>query len=85
MSYGNVRILAEPIGTRRMDNVTLLDIRAEKGFRLAHGRRIAGFIDVFNLLNANPEQNASWSSGSFLRPLTIVPPRIARIGTKLEW
>jgi hypothetical protein len=40
---------------------------------------------VFNLFNANPEQNASWSSGSFLRPLTIVPPRIARIGATLEW
>jgi hypothetical protein len=85
LGYGNVRILAEPIGTRRMDNVTLLDIRVEKGFRLPQGRRIAGFIDVFNLLNGNPEQNASWSSGSFLRPLTIVPPRIARIGAKLEW
>ena len=31
----NVRILAEPIGTRRMDNITLLDVRVEKGFRLA--------------------------------------------------
>jgi hypothetical protein len=85
LSYGNVRILAEPIGTRRMDNVTLLDIRAEKGIRLPQGRRIAGFIDVFNLLNGNPEQNTSWSSGSFLRPLAIVAPRIARIGTKVEW
>jgi hypothetical protein len=85
LSYGNVRILAEPIGARRMDNVTLLDLRVEKGFSLAGGRRVAGFLDVFNLLNANPEQNASWSSGSFLRPLTIVSPRIARIGAKLEW
>jgi hypothetical protein len=85
LSYGNVRILAEPIGTRRMDNVTLLDLRAERGFRLPQGRRVAGFIDVFNVLNGNPEQNASWSSGSFLRPLTIVPPRIGRIGMKLEW
>jgi len=48
--------------------------------------RLAGFVDVFNLLNANPEQNTSWSSGSsFLRPLSIVPPRLARIGVKLEW
>jgi hypothetical protein len=84
-SYGNVRVLAEPVGTRRMDNVTLLDVRVEKGFRVPGGCRVAGFVDVFNLLNANPEQNVSWSSGSFLRPLTIVSPRIARIGAKLEW
>jgi Carboxypeptidase regulatory-like domain/TonB dependent receptor-like, beta-barrel len=82
----NVRILAEPIGTRRMNNVTLLDVRVEKGFKLGGHRRLAGFVDVFNVLNANPEQNTSWSSGpSFLRPLSIVPPRLARLGVKLDW
>ena len=85
LSYGNVRVLAEPIDTRRMDNVTIVDLRIEKGFGLPQNRRVAAFIDVFNLFNANPEQNASWSSGSFLRPLTIIPPRIARIGATLEW
>ena len=85
LNYGNVRILAEPIGTRRMDNVTIADLRVEKGIRLSGSRRIAGFIDVFNLLNANPEQTTSWSSGTFLRPLSIVPPRIARLGMKFDW
>jgi carboxypeptidase family protein len=85
LNYGNVRILAEPIGTRRMDNITIADMRVEKGIRLAGSRRIAGFVDVFNLLNANPEQTTSWSSGTFLRPLSIVPPRIARLGIKLDW
>jgi hypothetical protein len=85
LNYGNVRILAEPIGTRRTDNLTIVDARIEKGIRLAGNRRIAGFIDAFNLLNANPEQTTSWSSGTFLRPLSIVPPRIARLGMKLDW
>ena len=85
LRYGTVRILAEPIGTRRMDNVTIVDVRVEKGFTLAGNRRVAAIVDVFNLLNANPEQNVSWSSGSFLRPLAIVAPRIVRIGGKLEW
>jgi Carboxypeptidase regulatory-like domain/TonB dependent receptor-like, beta-barrel len=86
LNYGNVRILAEPIDTRRMDNITLLDVRLEKGFQLAEHRRIAGFVDAFNLLNANPPETAIWASGpSFLRPLNIVSPRIARIGAKLEW
>jgi len=82
----NVRILAEPIGTRRMDNITILDVRVEKSLQLGGHRRVAGFVDVFNLLNANPEQNTNWSSGSsFLRPLDIVAPRLARVGVKLEW
>jgi hypothetical protein len=86
LNYGNVRILTEPIDTRRMDNITILDVRMEKGFRLAGGRRVAGFVDLFNMLNDNAEQNTSWSSGSsFLQPLSIVSPRIARVGVKIEW
>ena len=75
----------EPIGTRRMDNITLLDLRLERTMQVKGGR-ISAFLDVFNVLNANPEQNAIWSSGkSFLRPVTIVPPRIARIGLTFDW
>jgi hypothetical protein len=87
LNYSNdIRVLAEPIGARRMDHITTLDLRVEKGFRLGGHRRLAGFVDVFNLLNANPEQNTSWLSGpSFRRPLSIVPPRVARVGVKLEW
>ena len=84
-NYGSVRILAEPISTRRMDNITIFDTRLEKVFRIRQAR-ISGFFDLFNVFNANPEQNLSWTSGaSFLRPLNIVPPRIARFGAKFEW
>ena len=84
--YGTQRILAEPLGTRRQDNITLLDLRAEKGIRLGSERRIGLFVDVFNMLNANAEQNITLASGSnFLRPSNIVPPRIMRFGAKFEW
>ena len=86
LESGTVRVLAEPMGTRRMDHVTLIDLRVEKGFRVPGERRAAAFIDVYNLLNANPAQNINWSSGStFLRPLAIVPPRIVRLGARLDW
>ena len=65
---------------------TLLDLRVEKVLKLGGALRLSGFLDVFNMFNANPEQNITWSSGtSFLRPSNIVPPRIARFGTKFEW
>ena len=81
-----VEVLAEPINTRRTDNVTLLDLRVEKGVRLPKDRRAALFVDVYNLLNANPEEGLVQSSGpAFLQPLSIVAPRIARIGVKLNW
>ena len=57
LNIGTVRILAEPIGTRRMDNITILDLRLEKGFRVSRDRRVAGIPDLFNLLNTNAEQN----------------------------
>jgi hypothetical protein len=67
-------------------NLGLRFDRMEKSLQLGGHRRVAGFVDVFNLLNANPEQNTNWSSGSsFLRPLDIVAPRLARVGVKLEW
>jgi hypothetical protein len=86
LNYGGVRIIAEPIDSRRQDNITIVDTRVEKVFALPAGRHVAGFIDVYNMFNTNAEQNMSWSSGSsFLRPLNIVPPRIVRFGTKFEW
>jgi hypothetical protein len=85
-NYGTQRVLAEPLGTRRQDNFTLLDVRFEKVVRLRASMTLAGFVEVFNVTNANPEPNITWSSGSsFLRPSNIVPPRIARFGAKFEW
>ena len=84
LNYGSIRVLAEPIDTRRMDDVTLVDLKVEKTFRL-RADRIAVFVDVFNVLNGNAEQNLSWMSESFLRPLSIVPPRIARVGARFDW
>jgi hypothetical protein len=83
--YGSVRVLAEPIDTRRMDNIVITDLRVEKVFRVG-GRSVSGVLDIYNLTNANPEQNLSWVSGaSWLRPLNIVPPRIVRLGARLTW
>jgi hypothetical protein len=85
LRYGTVTLLMESVGTRRLDHVTLVDVRFERSMRVK-GRRASVFLDVFNGLNANPEQNAIWSSGaSFMRPLSIVSPRIARIGVNVSW
>ena len=86
MNYGAQRILTEPIGTRQQDNIVLLDARVEKVFKIGGGRSISIFGDGFNLTNANPASNINWGSGStFLLPVTIVSPRLARIGAKFEW
>jgi hypothetical protein len=86
INYGSQRILAEPIGTRRQDNISIVDLRVEKVLHIAQSRTVSVFIDGYNLLNTNAATNINWSSGAtFLTPSTIVPPRIARFGAKLDW
>lgn len=85
LSYGAVRFLAEPLGTRRQDAIVIADLRIEKAHRFG-ARDISVFFDLYNMFNENPAQNLQWSSGTaFDRPLSIVPPRLARLGVKLNF
>jgi hypothetical protein len=85
MNYGTQRLLAEPISTRRQDNLTVLDFRAEKVFRVG-GRTLAPFLDVYNLGNSDAASNIAWQSGgSFELPSTIIGPRLLRVGLKYDW
>jgi hypothetical protein len=86
INYGSQRILVEPISSRRQDNIVLVDTRLEKVFRVNNSRAFSVFIDGYNLTNANPAANITWSSGStFLLPVTIIAPRLARFGVKFDW
>jgi hypothetical protein len=85
INYGSQRILVESISARRQDNIILADVRVEKVIKLG-ARSVSFFADGYNLTNANPSANITWSSGStFLLPVTIVPPRLARFGAKFDW
>jgi hypothetical protein len=86
INYGSQRILTEPIGSRVQDNIILVDTRVEKVIKVGGGRSVSVFLDGYNLTNSNPAANITWTSGStFLLPVTIVSPRLARFGAKLEW
>ena len=64
----------------------MADVRAEKKFGIGAKREVSVFFDLYNMFNANPAQNLQWSSGtSYNRPLSIVPPRLARISAKLNF
>ena len=39
-----------------------------------------------HLFNRNAEERINWTSGSaFLRPLQVIPPRVARVAVKLTY
>lgn len=91
---------AEPNTAYRTDNVTLVDAKIERRFRLTGSKTVSVFADLFNLLNTN-SANIGAQSGSvgrptvtladgsrvqvqgFLRPTSIIPPRIFRVGFRL--
>ena len=86
INYGTARILTEDISTRRQDNITILDVRVEKAFKVGAGKNISAFMDGYNLTNSNAATNINWSSGAtFLTPSTIIPPRLARFGVKFDF
>jgi hypothetical protein len=86
LNYGNQIILAEPIGTRRQDTVSVFDVRVEKQLTFANRARVGLFFDLYNALNANTAINVNWRSGaSFEKATTVLPPRIAKFGVKFNW
>ncbi len=79
-------LLAEPVGTRRMDNINIIDIRAERSIRITGRTRLRAFVDFFNLTNSHAGETISFATGAaFERPTAVVAPRTARIGGRLEW
>jgi hypothetical protein len=85
INYGSQRILAEPFGTQRQDNISVLDVRVEKVFTIAR-TKVSGFFDIYNLGNSDASQNITWNSGSaYLLPTTVIGPRIMRFGVKYDW
>jgi len=84
--FASGTVLVEPLDSRRMDNINVLDTRVEKVFRLHDRLRIRGFADFFNITNSNAAETISFQTGTgFERPTNILAPRTMRIGFRLEW
>jgi hypothetical protein len=82
----NGTINAEPRNARRHDNITVLDLRVDKGFTVFRTLRVRGLFDLFNLTNSNAAETRTITTGtSFLRPTAVLPPRTARIGARVTW
>jgi hypothetical protein len=85
LNYANPTINAEPMNANRTKNINLIDLRIDRAVRIG-SVRLSPFFDVYNILNANAEQNITVSSGSnYLRPILIMPPRLLRLGAKVDW
>jgi hypothetical protein len=87
---------SEP-GDYREDNILIFDVRFEKRFRFGGYRTLGLFLDAYNLGNSNAAETQDQVVGRrttvvdgdtvdyqrFLRPQTILSPRILKFGVRL--
>jgi outer membrane receptor protein involved in Fe transport len=85
----NRPILLQPRGENgRLEDVTILDFRLQKDFRLGDKVRLALMADAFNLFNSDTTEGVVTSlveSSSYLYPLQPVTPRRLMLGAKLRF
>jgi hypothetical protein len=79
---GTLVLRVEPIGTRRMPNTNLLNVRFEKSIPgLAAGQKLALRANIYNTLNSNTPLSVQQNTGAaFGNVLTYMPPRILEFG-----
>ena len=74
-------LTVEPIGTHRRPNLNLVQLRVEKRFSLPRAHMATVSLNLYNALNANTATGLQNRSGpEFLRPRSIMPPRLAEVG-----
>ncbi|MCC7126743.1 MAG: TonB-dependent receptor, partial [Acidobacteria bacterium] len=79
-------IYAEARDARRQDNITVLDLRADRAFTITGTLRVRALVDVFNILNSNSVETRTVTTGtSFLRPTSVLTPRTLRVGVRVTF
>lgn len=83
----SITLRVEPIGTRRLPNRNLVNMRLQKALQLGGAHRLELRVNVYNVLNANTVMNVVKRSGpSFGQPTpgaafpAIMEPRIYEFG-----
>jgi hypothetical protein len=83
---GNTTIRLEPYGSQSLSPFNILNLRANKDFRLSQGRRLSFDFDIFNLLNSATPTGADFASGpTFGYVSGVTPPLITRIGARFTF
>jgi hypothetical protein len=83
---GSVTVPAEPLDSNRTENVSILDLRAEKKFTLGSAGKVAFLFDLFNATNSNVVTNARITSGTrFKEVISVLDPRVFRFGVRYSF
>jgi hypothetical protein len=75
-----------PVGSYRRPNINLVTFRVEKRFPLPRAQTATVTLNVYNALNANTVTGFTNRSGpDFLRPQSIMPPRLVELGASYRF
>lgn len=84
LAQGPEPVQAVSRGDHRFTYTATLDARVEKGFRAGRAR-IAGVVEVFNLLGLQHEVEENVVTGpAFRQVVAVQPPRAIRVGVRIE-
>jgi hypothetical protein len=82
----NQNVFLSQRGDERLPSVTQVDLRFSRSFNFGPSRKISPQLDIYNLTNAYTVQSTTNSVGStYLRPTSILPPRIIRVGFSVNF
>lgn len=86
LNQGAIVVNAEPRGSRRYPSITTIDLRVAKRFAVSDRMTFELMLDGYNLTNENTATSLVERSGPrFEFPLSILGPRIFRLGAKLTF
>ena len=87
LRQGDVRILLEPRGFRRLPSQSLLDVRLSRTISFGDKGRVELLLDVLNLLNDTAAEGLATDNlfaPNFGQPTTFMDPRRAMVGIRIN-
>ena len=86
ISIAGTTMYAGPADEFREDNITVIDIRAEKRFQLGKRARLQAMFDAFNLTNSHAAETLSRATNpQFQKPTAILAPLTTRVGFRITF
>ena len=85
-SIPSILLNVEPLGTFNLPNTRELDVRVAKRVNLGGARLVELRADIYNALNKGTVRTQTLQSGAnYLRPSSIMFPRILQLGATLTF
>jgi hypothetical protein len=86
LTRASQRVFLSAAGDERYPDLTMIDFRVSRSFRLAGSLTVEPLLEVFNVANESTIVTLTSVVGSnYLRPTEILGPRLWRIGARIQF